>query len=166
MTDPAPDYGATGPAALARVSRLTTVATGRTAIGGEKVEVRRYRDECEVDGLNSRGFLTDRQWRAGVRFRTIYRAAVKQPRVCATYGQFVARGATLEASEAQADARNVLAGALDVVPAHLRETVVSIAGENQSPKGRARMLAEALDYVADFFDVPRDYCRHHERATK
>ena len=84
--DPAPDFGATGPAMMARRSRqqiigavsVSTVARGRV------IEVKRMGDVRVIDRMRDASQLSERQYDAATVLHTLWTLAGLNPQVSAT----------------------------------------------------------------------------------
>lgn len=162
------DYGTTGQAALKRERYLAnTEGRALSTIRGEVILAVRYKDECKLDVLNSRGYVTDRQWRAGWLFRREWLMGHIQPAVCGAYREPTGRSSGLHVSEARAEARRASAASQGAVTAKCWDVVVSVCGLDENAGGKTRLLCEGLDDLAKHYDVPGDYCRPaHKRVER
>ena len=80
-----PDYGADGRAMRARPSAIVPVANGSTAIGEDRVDVRRYSDAHLFDRMLARGQVSEAQHTAAGEALRRYGAAKLEQRVTGSY---------------------------------------------------------------------------------
>ena len=166
-TEPTPDYGDDlGPAAKARESAMCRIAGESTGSASppSPVYVRRYACECVIDWLNapSRGYITDRQWRAGIMFRRKWSQATSKQRVTANYARVGGRGVNNsdDAFIAACAAEMAITDAMKAMGTMRGNVVISVAGHDEKVGRRMATLREGLDIVADLWDVPLDYNRY------
>lgn len=159
------DRGADGPAALAREARVVTIeGRAKGSAASERITVRRYRDECQVDSLNTRGQIGDRLWRAGMFFRGAWLTSVQMSRVCATYSAHSPGGHGDDLPVRRIEARRRVNEALAALPSGPEQAaVVGVCGMDEPCAGRLRALQAALETLARHYDIEADYCRGYVR---
>ena len=168
MQDEEPDHGDDlGPAAIARASRIVRIAgETRSSVASGAVMVRRYRDECLLDGYNSRGYLDDRQWRAGTLFRRRWMMATSQPRVTANYLRTSGRSCGPDDAIVAATAAEIaVSDAIKTLGMIRSAVVISVAGQDEQVGRLMADLKDALAMLADLWEVREDYSRSAPLGT-
>lgn len=163
------DRGAEGPAALARTVEVVEIG-GRSrgsAAPGEVVVVRRLRCECHLDTLLARGSdiawlgIDHTQWRAGLRFRRLWLASNRGPRLVARYEPRVPASSDHQVpGEGSIAARAELGAALKVLTPEQWQVVVRVCGCDQAAgKGRLGVLRAGLDRLHELWNADRSQRR-------
>ena len=156
---PPDDHGATGPAALARVSRVVTIE-GRSGGSGNaptvKITARRYECECRLDYLRQKGTIDHNQWKAGMIFRRYWLATREGAIQVATYGDRVQDANAVAAREAQATAIFMMDEANRLLLRDEMLVIQSVCGEDEAllwvsgvrKWNRPRLLIDGLNRLA------------------
>ena len=143
-----PDMGPTGPAATARVVETTRM---ELAPHTRPQAVRRVLDTCVLDRLFHRAnaALTPEQHAVGLRFRAVWRRAIRGGRLVQRYTPHTGTGgsASLEESEASMQARRSLERALALLTPARGRVVCAVCGMDEQPGTRLRTLHRALDVL-------------------
>ncbi|MDB5848182.1 MAG: hypothetical protein JWP29_1934 [Rhodoferax sp.] len=154
----APDTGADGPAATARLVRTEEVE-GRskgTASRGERVTARRVVCECTIDTLHAQNHLTRTQWGSGIWFRQRYLTGYKGFNGTASYGERVPGAATMDEAVRVTAARKDLAIVAAMVGQLEWAALERCAGHDQNVgAGNMRFLVAALDTITVWRNVGR-----------
>ena len=124
--------------------------------------------ECPIDHYLVGGFLVDRQWLAGIRFRETYELGTGIPRTTANYNSTgrVGNGAECETAarlDANKEIKSILTGIKDangvtvkraILPAYVAGIIESVCGLGQwAGKGNMGYLKFGLDLLADHWRV-------------
>lgn len=124
--------------------------------------------ECPLDHYYRGGFLVDRQWMAGIRFRELWETAAGNPNVTSSLTRSPSSGNVSERLEIRrADARNeikaLLTGKVDrfgtvtvkpVIPYPFNQILEDVAGLGQwAGKGNIGLLKEALDRLSNYWRI-------------
>ena len=157
------DFGSDlGTASKARPSAIVEVLAPERS---KRDTVRRYLEECRLDGLQGRGEIQDREWRAGILFRAKWLAAFKGGGYEANYRERVHNSAAAHRiSEAQAErisAQDRVREALETLGEIESLAVSAVAGEDEEVRGFRRLhaLRAGLVKLADFYGVAQDFRR-------
>lgn len=159
------DFGASGPAAVARVlvrEDADAESAGSASRKGIRHDRLKVRCECVLDGLYYRenGALTEEQWRAGMRFRALWLASRHASRVSGDYGQRIAgSGGLLVEVEYRTDARIQIDRAVEMLTQAQRRAVVAICGEDERLGLREKSLRLGLTVLAEQWMVRRKGAR-------
>ncbi|MHC0612712.1 hypothetical protein [Komagataeibacter oboediens] len=143
-----PDMGADGPAARARGVETTRM---ELAPRTRPQAVRLTRDTCMLDRLfyRANAALTANQHAAGLRFRAIWRRAMRGGRLVQRYTPHTGAGGggTMEDTEASVHARRVMERALSLLTPARARVVCDVCGMDEAPGTRIRTLHMALDIL-------------------
>lgn len=127
--------------------------------------VRRFIARPRLDRWHSSGVITQRQYSAGDRYRTLHQRAFSEPRVVSAYGERTTGGEPdygLARTDAQQKARERFRMARLSVPADMLGFIDRLLLKNNLPpyRGRAQMRSitdarNALDTLAEHFEGRR-----------
>lgn len=124
--------------------------------------VRRILTRPRLDRWHSSGVITQRQYAAGDRYRTLHQRAFTEPRVVSSYGERTTGGESdygLARTDAQRQAREKFRLARQCVPSDMLGFIDRFILKNSLPshRGRAQMRTitqarQALDALAQHFE--------------
>jgi hypothetical protein len=127
--------------------------------------VRRFVTRPRLDRWHTSGVITQRQYSAGDRYRTLHQRAFSEPRVVSAYGERTTGGEPdygLARTDAQQKARERFRMARLCVPADILGFIDRLLLKNNLPsyRGRAQMhtisqTRDALDKLAEHFEGRR-----------
>jgi hypothetical protein len=155
MTGAPEDFGANGPASVARglvIEDADARSAGSASRKGIEVKRMRVRCECVLDGLFMRenSAIDEDQYLAGMRFRRFWLASRHASRVSGDYGQRLGgSAAALLENEYRTDARIGVDTALELLSPAQRRAVVAICGEDERLGFREKPLRLALTVLAE-----------------
>lgn len=123
---------------------------------------RRFTRVIHLDRWHRASMITQRQWWAGVAYRTLHEGVQKTPRLCAAYGERTTGGETdygMARTMAQARKRRAFRAARASIDTHLLGTLDRFILQNALPRtrGRAHMsvlasIRQGLDGLAEHFE--------------
>ena len=141
---PQVDHGATGPAMLARQSRI-----GETQAAG--VTVRICEDSHLIDRMHNRGQLVGRPHDAALRLLEMANAAGLLLGASAPYGRI---GKSAEMSDPMAEARAAVNRALRQVPGHRADLLMDLLHERHPGVKWLATVQAALDDLGKGWGMP------------
>lgn len=116
--------------------------------------VRRARavSECRLDWYHHRALIDDRQYEAGLKFRSMCRLAMLQPRTTSLYGGVPGAG---HDGGQRLDGLRAVRNATEDMPAKQRDVLIAVCAEDEWASGEIALFREGLTKLADYWRIGR-----------